>query len=54
MKRSGVFWKSNYNLTEVLGLVLLVINTQLIKAVLDRKTYVKDAEWIAELMRHRL
>ncbi len=42
-----------YNLLE--GLFdLLLINAQHIKAVPGRKTDVKDAEWIAELLRHGL
>jgi transposase len=35
-------------------LELLVVNAQHIKAVPGRKTDVKDAEWIAELLRHGL
>jgi len=33
---------------------LLVVNAQHIKAVPGRKTDVKDAEWIAELLQHGL
>src|SRR5439155_21057433 len=39
---------------EALDLQLLVVNAQHIKAVPGRKTDVKDAEWIAELLRHGL
>ena len=35
-------------------LELLVVNAQHMKAVPGRKTDVKDAEWIAELLRHGL
>jgi transposase len=42
-----------YNLLEGL-FTLLVVNAQHIKAVPGRKTDVKDAEWIAELLRHGL
>ena len=39
---------------ETTGLELLVVNAQHIKAVPGRKTDVKDAEWIADLLRHGL
>jgi transposase len=49
----GVFWKPIYNLLE--GHVeLLLVNAQHIKAVPGRKTDVKDAEWIADLLRYGL
>ena len=54
MESTGVFWKPVYNLLEGLGLTLLVVNAQHIKAVPGRKTDVKDAEWIADLLRHGL
>jgi transposase len=44
---------SSYNLLEGL-FTLLVVNAQHIKAVPGRKTDVKDAVWIAELLRHGL
>ena len=47
-------WKPVYNLLEGLGLTLLVVNAQHIKAVPGRKTDVKDVEWIADLLRHGL
>jgi transposase len=40
-----------YNLLEGLDLTVLVVNAQHIKAVPGRKTDVKDAEWIADLLR---
>jgi transposase len=53
MQSTGVFWKPISNLLE--GHVeLLVVNAQPIKAVPGRKTDVKDAEWIADLLRHGL
>jgi transposase len=53
MESTGVYWRPIYNLLE--GLCeLLVVNAQHIKAVPGRKTDVKDAEWIAELLRHGL
>ncbi len=54
MESTGVYWKPPYNLLEGTGLELLVVNAQHIKAVPGRKTDVKDAEWIAELLQHGL
>lgn len=54
MESSGVYWKPVYNLLEGLGLTVLVVNAYHIKAVPGRKTDVKDAEWIADLLRHGL
>lgn len=54
MESTGVFWKPVYNLLEGSGIELLVVNAQHIKAVPGRKTDVKDAEWIADLLRHGL
>ena len=51
---SGVFWKPIYNLLEGLDLTLLVVNARHMKAVPGRKTDVKDAEWIAQLLQHGL
>jgi transposase len=53
MESPGVYWRPVYNLLEGL-FPLLVVNAQHIKAVPGRKTDVKDAAWIAELLRHGL
>lgn len=53
MESTGVYWRPVYNLLEGL-FTLLVVNAQHIKAVPGRKTDVKDAAWIAELLRHGL
>jgi transposase len=53
MESTGVYWKPLYNLLEG-HLELLVVNAHHIKAVPGRKTDVKDAEWIAELLQHGL
>src|SRR2546427_3251918 len=53
MESTGVFWKPIYNLLEG-QFELLVVNAQHIKTVPGRKTDVKDAAWIAELLRHGL
>jgi transposase len=54
MESTGVYWKPVYNVLEGLGLELLVVNAYHIKTVPGRKTDVKDAEWIADLLRHGL
>jgi transposase len=54
MESTGVYWKPIYNLLEGLELTLLVVNARHIKAVPGRKTDVKDAQWIADLLRHGL
>jgi len=53
MESTGVFWKPIYNVLEGL-FELLVVNAQHIKAIPGRKTDVKDAEWVADLLRHGL
>src|SRR5512146_1365223 len=54
MESTGVYWKPLYNLLEGLGLELLLVNPRHMKAVPGRKTDMKDAEWITELLRHGL
>lgn len=53
MESTGEFWKPIYNLLEG-NFELLVVNARHIKNVPGRKTDVKDAEWIADLLRHGL
>jgi transposase len=53
MESTGVFWQPIYNLLEA-DFTLLVVNAYHIKVVPGRKTDVKDAEWIADLLRHGL
>jgi transposase len=53
MESTGVFWKPVYNILESEFSVLLV-NAKHIKYVPGRKTDVKDAGWIAELLQHGL
>jgi transposase len=54
MESTGVYWKPIYNLFEGHDFTLLVVNARHLKAVPGRKTDVKDAEWIAQLLRHGL
>ena len=53
MESTGVYWKPIWNL---LGgqFDILLVNAQHIKQVPGRKTDVKDAEWIAQLLQHGL
>jgi transposase len=53
MEATGVYWKPIYNLLEG-DFEVLVVNAHHIKTVPGRKTDVKDAEWIADLLSHGL
>ncbi len=53
MESTGVYWKPVFHLLEGRFEVLLV-NAHHIKQVPGRKTDVKDAEWIAQLLEHGL
>ncbi|MBM7662247.1 transposase [Bacillus mesophilus] len=54
MESTSVYWKPIVNLLESEEIEFLVVNAQHIKSVPGRKTDVKDAEWIAKLLRHGL
>ena len=53
MESTGVYWKPVHTILEG-HFTLIVANAHHIKAVPGRKTDVKDAEWIADLVRHGL
>jgi transposase len=53
MESTGSYWKPIYNLFEG-RFALLIVNARHLKLVPRRKTDIKDAEWIAELLRHGL
>jgi transposase len=53
MESTGVYWRPVFNLLHD-RFEVLVVNAQHIKAVPGRKTDVKDAEWIAELLQYGL
>jgi transposase len=53
MASTGVYWKPVWNLLED-QFSLLLVNARHIKVVPGRKTDVKDAAWIADLLRHGL
>ena len=51
MESTGVFWKPVWNVLEAFDLELLLANAHHIKNLPGRKTDMKDAEWIAKLLR---
>ena len=53
MESTGVYWKPIVNLLEE-RFTVWVVNAHHIKTVPGRKTDVKDAEWIASLLKHGL
>ena len=53
MESTGVFWKPIYHLLED-AFEIVLVNAQHLKKVPGRKTDVKDAEWIADLLQHGL
>lgn len=53
MESTGSYWKPVYNLLED-RFKLVVVNTRHLKLVPGRKSDVKDAEWIADLLQHGL
>jgi len=54
MESTGPYWKPLYNLLESKGIPAIVVNAAHMKALPGRKTDVKDAEWISDLLRHGL
>jgi transposase len=55
MEATGAYWKPVYNVLEARGgFTLVVANAEHLRAVPGRKTDVKDAEWLATLLRHGL
>ncbi len=53
MESTGVYWKPVYNVLDG-ACALLVVNAAHMKAVPGRKTDVRDAEWIADLLQYGL
>ena len=54
MESTASYWKPLYNIFESSDLNAIVVNARHIMAVPGRKTDVKDAEWIADLLTHGL
>jgi len=53
IESTGVYWQPVFNVLEHVCTVVLV-NAQHVKAVPGRKTDVRDAEWLAQLLEHGL
>lgn len=53
MESTGEYWRPIWNILEG-HFELLLVNARHVKAVPGRKTDVKDAEWLADLLRHGL
>src|ERR1700760_3801894 len=54
MESTGVYWRPVFNLLEGVVPHLMLVNAQHVKHVPGRKTDVKDAAWLAELLQHGL
>ena len=54
MESTASYWKPLYNIFESCDLNVMVVNAHHMKQVPGRKTDVKDAEWIADLLQHGL
>jgi transposase len=54
MESTGVYWRPVFTLLEESFEQVMIVNTQHIKAVPGRKSDIKDAQWIAELLQHGL
>lgn len=50
MESTGVLWKPIWNILDGHGLELLLVNAKELKQVPGRKSDVKDAQWIAQLL----
>jgi transposase len=53
LESTGVYWKPVWHVMEE-GFELILVNAKHVKNVPGRKTDVKDAEWLAELLAHGL
>src|SRR5438552_1782384 len=53
LESTGVYWRPIFNILEG-EMTVLLVNAAHIKAVPGRKTDIKDAEWIADLLQHGL
>jgi len=54
IESTGSYWKPVYNCLELLGLDVMIVNAQHMRAVPGRKTDAKDAEWLSDLLQHGL
>jgi len=53
IESTGVYWKPVFNVLED-ALTVILINPEHARALRGRKTDIKDAEWLADLLRHCL
>jgi len=53
LESTGVYWKPVFNILED-ALTVILINPEHARALRGHKTDVKDAEWLADLLRHGL
>lgn len=54
MESTGSYWKPIYNVLEAAEIEVVLVNARDFRNVPGRKTDVKDAEWLADLLRHGL
>jgi transposase len=54
MESTGIYWEPIFNVIEDTQIVPMLVNARHMKALPGRKTDVKDAEWIADLLKHGL
>lgn len=54
MESTGSYWKPIYNLLEAAEIPVMVANATAVKAIKKQKSDVKDAEWLATLLRFNL
>lgn len=53
MESTGIYWRPIFNLLEA-EFTILLANAKHIKHVPGRKTDIKDAQWLAQLLQHGL
>ncbi len=54
MEATGQYWKPVWYVLEERGFELMLVNARHVRILPGRKTDVKDAEWLAELLEHGL
>lgn len=54
MESTGVYWQPIYEFLEDYEITMYLVNARETKNMPGRKTDVKDAEWLADLLRHGL
>ena len=54
MESTGAYWRPVWNILEACGFSQMLVNARDMKAVPGRKTDIRDAEWIADLLQHGL